>query len=100
GAASRSTLFPYPALFRSSAHCRASLHTDDATCAELWERFRSGPEPVGYDPTIIHAWKDGPRSPAFAALRLDPWRVRVQPAPVLLDRKSTRLNSSHVKTSY
>ncbi|MHA6618286.1 hypothetical protein [Pseudonocardia sp. DLS-67] len=24
-------------------------------------------------------------APGFAALRLDPWRVRVQPAPVLLE---------------
>jgi pyridoxamine 5'-phosphate oxidase-like protein len=70
-----------------SAHCRASLHTDDATRTEVWERFAAGPEPVGYDPAIIHAWKDGPLTPGFAALRLDPWRVRVQPAPVLLEGK-------------
>ena len=70
-----------------SAHCHASLHTDDATCTRVWERFAAGPEPVGYDPAIIHAWKDGPLSPAFAALRLDPWRLRVQPAAVLLEGK-------------
>jgi hypothetical protein len=70
-----------------SAHCRASLHTDDATCTEVWERFATGPEPVGYDPAIIHAWKDGPLTPGFAALRLDQWQVRVQPAPVLLESK-------------
>jgi len=40
---------------------------------------------VRYDPAIIPAWRDGPSSPAFGALRLDPWRVRVQPAAVLLE---------------
>ena len=42
------------------------------------------PEPVGYDPAIIPFWSDGPLSPAFAALRLEPWRIRVQPAAVML----------------
>lgn len=41
-------------------------------------------EPVGYDPAIIPAWSDGPLSPAFAALRLEPWRLYVQPAAVML----------------
>lgn len=71
----------------ASAHCRASLHTDDATRTWLWEHFAAAPEPVGYDPAIIPTW-EGPLSPAFAALRLDPWRVRVQPAPVLLEGKA------------
>lgn len=70
-----------------SAYCRASLHADDTTCTAVWERFTAGPEPVGYDPAIIPAWKGGPLSPGFAALRLDPWRVRVQPAAVLLEGK-------------
>lgn len=71
-----------------SAHCRASLNTDDATRTWLWERFATAPEPVGYDPAIIPSWKGGPRSDGFAALRLDPWRVRVQPAAVLLEGKA------------
>ena len=35
-------------------------------------------EPLGYDPGGIGVpgW-DGPSSPAFSVLRLDPWRVRV-----------------------
>lgn len=70
-----------------SAHCHASLHADDATRTEVWGCFAAGPEPVGYDPAIIHAWQDGPLTPGFTALRLDPWRVRVQPAPVLLEGK-------------
>jgi hypothetical protein len=70
----------------ASAHCRATLHTDDATCTWLWEHFAAAPEPVGYDPAIIEPW-EGPRSSAFAALRLEPWRVRVQPAAAMLQGK-------------
>jgi hypothetical protein len=73
-----------PAQDTASVHCRASLHTDDETRTEVWERFRTGPEPVGYDPAIIPAW-DGPLSPGFAALRLEPWMLRVQPAQALLE---------------
>jgi hypothetical protein len=74
----------------ASAQCRASLHTDDETRTELWDRFRSAPEPVGYDPAIIPGW-DGPLSPGFAALRLDPWRLHVQPAAVLLEGKNDQV---------
>lgn len=78
-----SVTYWHPSHDTASAHCRASLHTDDETCTRLWERFAAAPEPVGYDPSIIPGW-DGPLSPGFAALRLEPWRVRVQPAAVLL----------------
>ncbi|WP_433282571.1 pyridoxamine 5'-phosphate oxidase family protein [Pseudonocardia xinjiangensis] len=74
----------------ASAQCRASLHTDDETRTELWDRFRSAPAPVGYDPAIIPGW-DGPLSPGFAALRLDPWRLHVQPAAVLLEGKNDKV---------
>ncbi|WP_433554862.1 pyridoxamine 5'-phosphate oxidase family protein [Pseudonocardia xinjiangensis] len=74
----------------ASAQCRASLHTDDETRTELWDRFRSAPAPVGYDPAIIPGW-DGPLSPGFAALRLDPWRLHVQPAAVLLEGKNDQV---------
>ena len=76
----------HPSQDTASAHCHAALHTDDATRTWLWERFVTAPEPVGYDPAIIDGW-DGPLSPGFAALRLDPWRVRVQPAAVMMEGK-------------
>ncbi len=41
-------------------------------------------EPVGYDPTIIPGW-DSPTSPAFAVLRLTPYRLRVQPGTVMTE---------------
>jgi hypothetical protein len=71
-----------------SAYCQAALLTDDETRTSVWERLRTAPEPVGYDPAIIPTWGGDPLSPTFAALRLDPWRVRVQPAAVLLEGKT------------
>ncbi|MEZ4523033.1 MAG: pyridoxamine 5'-phosphate oxidase family protein [Thermomicrobiales bacterium] len=66
------------------AECRASLFIDDDTCVRAWELLKSAPEPVGFDPAIVPAWSDGPTSDAFAAMRLDPWRLRVFPGTVLM----------------
>ena len=66
-----------------TAECRATLVTDDDTRVWLWEAFVEAPEPVGYDPAIIPPWAAGPTSDAFAALRLDPWRLRVMPGTVM-----------------
>ena len=67
----------------ATAECRASWHHDDETCTWLWDHFATAPAPVGYDPAIIPPWSGGPTSPAFAALRLDPVRLRVQPAAAM-----------------
>jgi hypothetical protein len=61
------------------AECDAQLLFDDETRREVWDRFANTPEPLGYDPAvIIPAWTS-PTAEAFAALRLDPWRLRVLP---------------------
>ena len=65
------------------AECRAALAFDDETRAHVWDLFLNGPEPVGYDPTLIPAWTD-PTVDAFAAIRLEPWRLRVFPGTVLM----------------
>ena len=67
----------------ATAECSATWHFDDDTRRMVWDLFLEGPEPVGYDPAIIPGWEDGPLSPAFAALRLEPWRLRVFPGSVL-----------------
>jgi hypothetical protein len=67
-----------------TAECGATWAFDDETRARVWQLFKDGPEPIGYDPAIVPAWKDGPTSPAFAALRLDPWRLRVMPGTAML----------------
>lgn len=65
------------------AECRAQLLTDDGTRITVWNLFKDGPEPVGYDPAIVPAWP-GPTAETFAALRLEPWRLRVFPGSVLM----------------
>lgn len=67
----------------SVAECRAEWVTDDEGCTRVWELFANAPEPVGYDPSIIPNW-NAPTDPAFAALRLEPWRLRVFPGTMLL----------------
>ena len=65
------------------AECRAQWAFDDDTRRMVWDLFANGPEPVGYDPAVIPGW-DGPTTPTFAALKLDPWRLRVMPGTALL----------------
>jgi hypothetical protein len=67
------------------AECRAAWHIDDETRTRIWNAFKDAPAPVGYDPAMIPGW-DGPTSPRFAALRLEPYRLRVFPGTVLLGR--------------
>lgn len=72
-----------------SAECLVEWYTDDVTRAAVWEKFATGPEPVGYDPAIIPMWKDGPTSDAFAVLRLAPYRLRVMPGTVMTKGEGT-----------
>ncbi len=65
------------------AECRATWAFDDETCTMVWDLLKNAPEPVGYDPAIIPQW-DKPTSDSFAALRLEPWRLRVFPGTALL----------------
>ena len=65
------------------AECLVSWAFDDATREMVWDLFLNGPEPVGYDSSIVPAWTS-PTAEAFAALRLEPWRLRVFPGSVLL----------------
>jgi len=66
-----------------TAECRAELLYDPETRSMVWDLLKRGPAPVGYDPAIIPGW-NAPSDEAFAALRLEPWRVRVFPGSVLM----------------
>lgn len=66
-----------------TAECAAEWAFDDGTRTRVWNLFRNAPAPVGYDPAMIPGWTD-PTCDAFAALRLEPWRLRVFPGTVLL----------------
>ena len=65
------------------AECYAEWAFDDETRSMVWNLFREGPAPVGYDPAMIPGW-DNATSPNFAALRLRPWRLRVMLGAVLM----------------
>ncbi len=65
------------------AECRASWAFDHETRTRVWDLLKNAPSPVGYDPAIIPGWDD-PTCDAFAALRLEPWRLRVFPGTVLI----------------
>src|SRR5436309_11445845 len=71
----RSTLFPYTTLFRS-------------------HELNDGP---GYDAAQAVATRSARLRSGLCRLGAD---ARLQPEMPALDRKSTRLNSSHVKISY
>jgi hypothetical protein len=67
------------------AECDAELLVDLPTREATWRRFAAGPAPVGYDPSIIPPWTS-PAADAFAVLRLEPWRLRVLPGSVMLEK--------------
>lgn len=66
------------------ADCEATWVDTQETKRHVWNLFVNGPAPVGYDPSIIPAW-DSADSPAFDALKLTPYRLRVMPGTSLLD---------------
>src|SRR5690625_6404097 len=74
----RSILFPYTTLFRSSAHCNDAFHESSEVSRSVPHSGNPAP-----DPDIL----------SYTLHR------RLNSEPVL-DRKSTRLNSSHVAISF
>ena len=66
-----------------TAECQVTWAFDDETRRMVWDLFLNGPEPVGYDPSIVPAWAS-PTAEAFAALRLEPWRLRVFPGSLMM----------------
>src|SRR5258708_31398645 len=79
----RSTLFPYTTLFRSGLCLLAQGHPDEG---RRWLRSALKLNPAN--------------DPARAALVVEYFSRLGYPAVVSLDRKSTRLNSSHQIISY
>jgi general stress protein 26 len=57
------------------AECEAHWADDLATRTRIWRLLETTPEPVGYNPALF--WKDGPESPDFGVLQLQPWRIEV-----------------------
>src|SRR3712207_7443935 len=84
----RSTLFPYTTLFRSNWHAWRDVSTDGQPCVRVHgECVLPG---AGYGIELQrHGSEEGDASSTSGELVLD-----------LVDRKSTRLNSSHANISY
>ncbi|RSD15516.1 pyridoxamine 5'-phosphate oxidase family protein [Amycolatopsis eburnea] len=55
------------------AECRAEFADDEASRKDLWDRFASAPEPLGYDPKILGG--EDFRDPEITVLKLTPWRI-------------------------
>src|SRR3712207_9493590 len=94
----RSTLFPYTTLFRSSPRAWIAA----SACATAWSwRTRPARGAGGSTPVLGYARRDLTRNPrrTLAALAGIVLGVGLF-SGVLLDRKSTRLNSSHANISY
>lgn len=72
-----------PAQDVCTADCATVWENDPESKRAGWERFVNGPEPVGYDPSIIPAW-ESPESPGFGVLRLHPTSLRVFPGTLLM----------------
>src|SRR3712207_7217366 len=86
----RSTLFPYTTLFRSVVE---GGPLDPAEAAAVVDRYSTGPAElggasIGARELVVVSIAGANRDPA------------VFPDPDALDRKSTRLNSSHANISY
>lgn len=66
-----------------TADCAVEWVLGDDERTALWERFKTGPAPVGYDPAIIEPWRGGPTSETFAGWKLTPTRLRVMPGTMM-----------------
>lgn len=65
-----------------TADCATAWENAPEQRAAGWKRFAEGPEPVGYDPSIIPDWKT-PDSEEFGVLRLEPYRLQLMPGTVM-----------------
>src|SRR5207302_2792870 len=87
----RSTLFPYTTLFRSPLAVLPDAEAED-TAARKAREARRQLKPIYF---AFDRWEVSERELSEAVEFL-----KDNPRAGLLDRKSTRLNSSHVKISY
>ena len=59
------------------AECKVEWEDDAAEKRRIWALYKETPPPLGYDPAIIPVWKDGPGSPEFGVLKLEPRRIEL-----------------------
>ena len=71
-----------------TADCNSRWVTDRTGRHAGWDRFLHGPDPVGYDPSMIPPWT-GPDVEAFGILELTPNWLRVFPGTMLTQGSGT-----------
>lgn len=74
----------------ATAECAVDWRFDIQTRTEVWDKFKSAPSPVGYDPAIVPVWT-APSDDSFAVLHLTPLRLRVFPGAAMLGQRDTIL---------
>src|SRR5690606_42135457 len=87
---------PYTTLFRSALHCQR--HPAPRRLFDM-SPSPSGASTAPADLTLVPR-PEATIAPAVPLALLESVRAHDRPSEVLEDRKSTRLNSSHVKISY
>jgi hypothetical protein len=65
-----------------SAECSTSWDDTPEGREAGWRRFAEGPQPVGYEPSLIPGWTS-PEVPEFGVLRLRPHALRLLPGTVM-----------------
>src|SRR3712207_8659100 len=89
----RSTLFPYPTLFRSTGQGAALI--------DAWAHAaREAADEGGAPPAEATGTSEGPPRAADRRERASMSTPTLDAERCLIDRKSTRLNSSHANISY
>src|SRR5690606_41912156 len=94
----RSTLFPYTTLFRSAGEDAPGAVDGDAPC--LGRDLAALTEGRDGVPLVVERREEALPTHEDSAAGRDGPRVLGHHRATSLDRKSTRLNSSHVKISY
>lgn len=72
----------HPSQDTCSAECTVVWENSPEQRREGWDRFANAEGPVAYDPSIIPPWTD-PDAPGFGVLRIEPYRLRVQPGSLM-----------------
>src|SRR3712207_7981978 len=90
----RSTLFPYPTLFRSGEKLRFEFHLAPPLLARTDPRTGE-PRKMSFGPWMLRAFGWLARGKRLRGTAFDPFGYTAE-----RDRKSTRLNSSHANISY
>src|SRR5256885_12237369 len=92
----KSTLFPYTTLFRSRSFTVNRKNEVTAVRAKLGLSQNRFAALLGISSSTLKNWEQGRRRPTGAAKAL----LKVAKRHPKIDRKSTRLNSSHLVISY